>query len=106
VRGYPGFRWVCDSNDRARSAGEAADLAVVTLHGARHVYAGLSIAAGINIKGRQHYLGRTPVAMTLDRYGHVLPGAEDEAASMSDAFLPTDLDAQAVPHPTREGAQT
>jgi hypothetical protein len=32
--------------------------------------------------------------------------AEDEAASMLDALLATDLDALTVPHPTREGAQT
>jgi hypothetical protein len=33
-------------------------------------------------------------------------GGEDEAASMLDALLATDLDALTVPHPTPEGAQT
>ena len=27
------------------------------------------------------------IAITLDRYGHLMPGAEDEAAGMLDAYL-------------------
>ncbi len=47
--------------------------------------AGLMIAAGVNAKALLTYMGHTSVAMTLDRYGHLMPGSEAEAASLLDA---------------------
>ena len=32
-------------------------------------------------------LGHSSVTITLDRYGHLMPGSEDEAAGMLDAYL-------------------
>ena len=32
-------------------------------------------------------MGHANVGITLDHYGHLLPGADDEAAGMLDAFL-------------------
>jgi integrase len=40
--------------------------------------AGLMIAAGVNAKALSTYMGHTSVAMTLDRYGHLMPGSEAE----------------------------
>jgi hypothetical protein len=32
-------------------------------------------------------MGHANIRITLDQYGHLLPGAEDEAAGLLDAFL-------------------
>jgi integrase len=59
----------------------------IGLHEARHTYASLMIAAGVNIKAISTYMGHASIQITLDLYGHLLPGNEDEAASLLDAFL-------------------
>jgi integrase len=33
------------------------------------------------------YMGHASVTITLDRYGHLMPGNEDEAAALLDAYL-------------------
>ena len=53
----------------------------------RHTFASLAIAAGVNAKALSSYLGHASIALTLDRYGHLLPGNEVEAASLLDAYL-------------------
>jgi integrase len=45
------------------------------------------IAAGVNVKALSTYMGHANIRITLDQYGHLLPGAEDEAAELLDAFL-------------------
>jgi integrase len=45
------------------------------------------IAAGVNAKTLSTYMGHANIAITLDRYGHLFPGAEHEAAAMLDAYL-------------------
>jgi integrase len=35
----------------------------------------------------QAYMGHSSVTITYDRYGHLMPGNEDEAASLADAYL-------------------
>ena len=72
---------------RARRAWEKAGLAPLTLHECRHTYAALMIAAGVNAKALSAYMGHSSITVTLDRYGHLMPGAEREAAGMLDAFL-------------------
>lgn len=32
-------------------------------------------------------MGHANISITLDRYGHLMPGNEDEAASLLDAYL-------------------
>jgi integrase len=59
----------------------------IGLHEARHTYASLMIAAGVNIKALSTYMGHSSITITLDRYGHLLPGNEEEAAGLLDAFL-------------------
>jgi integrase len=72
---------------RARSAWRDAGLEPVTLHECRHTFASLMIAAGVNIKALSTYMGHSTVTLTLDRYGHLLPGNEVEAASALDGYL-------------------
>jgi hypothetical protein len=45
------------------------------------------IAAGVNVKALSIYMGHGTIGITLDRYGHLMPGNEDEAASLLDAYL-------------------
>jgi integrase len=45
------------------------------------------IAAGVNAKALQQYMGHSSITVTLDRYGHLMPGAERQAAGMLDAYL-------------------
>jgi integrase len=59
----------------------------ITLHEARHTYASLMIAAGVNAKSLQTYMGHSSVTVTYDRYGHLMPGNEEEATRLLDAYL-------------------
>jgi hypothetical protein len=45
------------------------------------------IAAGVNAKSLSAYMGYTSVTITLDRYGHLFPASENEAAALLDAYL-------------------
>jgi integrase len=45
------------------------------------------IAAGVNAKALSEYLGHASVTITFDRYGHLFPGSESEAAGQLDAYL-------------------
>ena len=81
------FIGVRDSYDRGRAAAQAAKVEPPTLHECRHGYASLMIAAGVNVKALSTFMGHANIRITLDQYGHLLPGAEDEAADLLDAFL-------------------
>jgi integrase len=45
------------------------------------------IAAGVNAKALSAYMGHSSVTITLDRYGHLMPGNESEAAALLDSYL-------------------
>jgi hypothetical protein len=45
------------------------------------------IGAGVNAKALQTFMGHANIAVTLDRYGHLMPGSEDEAAVLLDVYL-------------------
>ena len=57
------------------------------LHECRHTFASILIAAGVNAKALSTYLGHNSIPITLDRYGHLMPGNEDEAVALVDAYL-------------------
>jgi len=57
------------------------------LHQARHTYASFMIAAGVNAKALSAFMGHSSIKVTFDLYGHLMPGAEAEAAALLDAFL-------------------
>lgn len=72
---------------RAAKAWRQAELGPIRLHECRHTYAAFMIAAGINAKALSTYMGHSSITITLDRYGHLLPGNEAEAANMLDTWL-------------------
>ncbi len=79
VRGQaPARVWVKVSGDA---------LERISLHECRHTFASLMIAAGVNAKALSTYMGHANISITLDRYGHLMPGNEDEAAGLLDAYL-------------------
>lgn len=45
------------------------------------------IAAGVNAKALQTYMGHGSIKITFDLYGKLMPGNEDEAARLLDSFL-------------------
>jgi hypothetical protein len=45
------------------------------------------IAAGVNAKALSTYMGHVGVAIMYDRYGHLMPGSEEKAAGLLDAYL-------------------
>ena len=59
----------------------------ITLHECRHTFASLMIAAVVNAKALSTYMGHATITITLDRYGHLMPGNEAEAADLLDAYL-------------------
>lgn len=98
-RGRPTAGWVFPAADgrnpfdsawaatKARRHWQTAGLAPIGLHECRHSYAAYAIAAGINPKALSSYMGHSSITVTLDRYGHLLPGNEAQAAHMLDNYL-------------------
>jgi integrase len=72
---------------RAEKAWKGAELAPIGHHEGRHTFASILIAAGVNAKALSTYLGHSSIQITLDRYGHLMPGNEDEAVALVDAYL-------------------
>jgi integrase len=73
--------------ERADNTWQAARLTRVTLHACRHLYASMSIAAGVNAHALCRYMGHSSIAVTFDLYGHLFPGNESEAAALLERFL-------------------
>jgi len=80
----PGGGFLRPENFRNRSwlpAVKAVGVAPLRLHDLRHTCASLAIAAGADVKVLQRMLGHASAALTLDRYGHLMPG---QARSVAD----------------------
>jgi integrase len=41
----------------------------------------------VNAKALSTYMGHSSITVTLDRYGHLMPGNEREAAVMLETYL-------------------
>lgn len=90
-------------NDRAKRAWAAATereieaaekegrepdpLRPITLHECRHTFASLLIDAGVNPKAVQEFMGHATIEETFSRYGHLMPGARDQARHLVDAYM-------------------
>jgi integrase len=72
---------------RAGRAWRTSELDPIGLHECRHTFVSLMIAAGVNPKALSTFMGHSSITITLDRYGHLFPGSEDEAAALLDAYL-------------------
>jgi integrase len=72
---------------RAERLWREAGLAPIGLHECRHTFAALLIDSRVNPKAISTFMGHASISITLDRYGHLFPGSEDEAAQLVDAYL-------------------
>ena len=96
-------------NDRAKRAWKAANeaeqkaaeqagrdpdlLRPITLHECRHTFASLLIDAGVNPKAIQEFMGHATIEETFSRYGHLMPGARNQARLLLDSYMETALNA-------------
>jgi integrase len=100
--------------DRGDAAWRKARLKRITPHGCRHSYGSILIAAGVNAKAVQTFMGHSSITVTYDIYGHLLPGSEAEAASLADAYVAAQVErggeaargAEPVHHSRLTGART
>jgi integrase len=76
---------------QANAAWARAGLDPIGFHECRHTFASLMIAAGVNAKALSTYMGHSSVTITYDRYGHLMPGSESEAAELLDEYLARSL---------------
>jgi integrase len=72
---------------RAAKTWKRAGLEPLGFHEARHTYASIAIAAGLNAKTLSTYMGHANISITLDLYGHLLPGNDAVARDLLDAYL-------------------
>lgn len=59
----------------------------VTLHSCRHTVATWALAAGRDVKGVAALLGHSASSTTLDRYGHVVTGAQERVVATVNMML-------------------
>ena len=64
-----------------------AELRRIRFHDLRHTYASLLIAQGAHPKYIQAQLGHASIQTTLDRYGHLMPGAHAAEARKLDRLV-------------------
>jgi len=87
-RQTPGLAdWPGALRKRTLKKWEKAGLTPLGFHEGRHTFASIGIAAGINAKILSTYLGHATITITLDRYGHLMPGSEVEARALLDSYL-------------------
>ena len=61
---------------------ESAGVKKIRFHDLRHTCATLLLAKGVNPKIVQERLGHSDISMTLNRYSHVTPTMQDQAARL------------------------
>jgi integrase len=87
---------------RANKAWTQAGLEPITPHEARHCAISYFIAAGLDWKQISTWAGHGDVRQTWNRYGHLVPGGEEQARERLDAYLnppkPTPTVAHTVAH--------
>jgi integrase len=65
----------------------AADIRSIRLYDLRHTAATLAVATGISVKVISEQLGHASISFTLERYSHVLPSIQDDAAAKVERML-------------------
>ena len=80
----------------ALRAWKAAGVESITLHEARHCAISFFIASGLDLKQVSTWAGHSDIRVTLNRYGHVIPGSERDAADRLTAYLAGPTVAQTV----------
>lgn len=81
-----------EANERERESAEREGrdpelFRPITFHECRHTFASLLIDAGVNPKAIQEFMGHATIEETFSRYGHLMPGARDQARELVDAYM-------------------
>ena len=66
---------------------EGVGIRPIRLYDLRHTAATLAVAAGVSVKVISDQLGHASISFTLERYSHVLPSIQDEAAAKVERML-------------------
>lgn len=82
---------------------DRAGLRRIRFHDLRHTYASLLISQGENIKFIQSELGHASAKTTLDRYGHLMPNLENDAARRLDKTVFGHFVRKLLENPVSEG---
>ena len=88
------------------SALDRAGLRRIRFHDLRHSYASILISQGENIKFIQSQLGHSSAKTTLDRYGHLMPNLENDAARRLDKTVFGSFVRKLLENPVSEGFPT
>jgi integrase len=72
---------------RSEAAWAAKGLEPITLHEARHTFASILIASGLDAKQVATYMGHSSVQVTFDVYGKLFPQSRQEAIRRVDEYL-------------------
>jgi len=80
----------------------AAGFSDVVFHELRHTAASIAIEAGAHPKALQVRMGHSSIMVTLDRYGHLMPGADEALADSIDQLVAAQgrLSNEVIPLPT------
>jgi integrase len=76
----------------ARRAWKAAELTPIGLHECRHTCAStmihaMAVSGIVNVKALTEIMGHETVAMTYDRYGHLLPGTQQQIGKATEEYI-------------------
>lgn len=82
---------------------DRAGLRRIRFHDLRHTFASLLISQGENIKFIQSQLGHASAKTTLDRYGHLMPNLENDAARRLDETVFGNFVRKLLENPVSEG---
>src|SRR5215475_13051696 len=74
------------------------DLRQIRLHDLRHSYASLMLQQGESVTNVKEQMGRHSIQVTVDLYGHLIPGANRAAANRLEAHILPTSQAVAVAH--------
>jgi integrase len=66
---------------------EEAGLPDIRFHDLRHTFASIALAKGANINGVSKMLGHSSVKITLDVYGHLMPGMQEAILNTLDGVF-------------------
>lgn len=72
--------------DEAGVIPEGKRIRPIGLHDSRHTAVSHMLGAGITIDKVSKFMGHTSITVTIDRYGHLLPGGEAEAAEILNQY--------------------
>ncbi len=78
-----------EARERENEAGvipEGERIRPIGLHDSRHTAVSHMLDAGITIDKVSKFMGHASITVTIDRYGHLLPGGEAEAAELLNEY--------------------